>query len=55
MKKKELEVEEKWKIDEAIESFKRYKKIIEEKGMKEKIQKEMEKRGKQMIKEAKEI
>jgi hypothetical protein len=50
MKKVELTKEEeanelKWKVDDAIESFTRYKKLVEDEKIKEKVIKELKKRA----------
>ena len=50
MKKVELTKEEeanelKWKVDDAIESFTRYKKLVEDEKIKEKVIKELKKRS----------
>ena len=50
MKKVELTKEEeanelKWKVDDAIESFIRYKKLVEDEKIKEKVIKELKKRA----------
>ena len=48
MKKVELVEEEnelKWKVDDAIESFTRYKKLVEDEKIKEKVIKELKKRA----------
>lgn len=42
MKDKE---ELKWRVDEAIESFTRYKKLVEDEKIKEKVKEELKKRA----------
>ena len=37
-----------WRVDEAIESYKRYKEAVEEKNIKEEMIKELKKRSKEM-------
>lgn len=47
---KELKMEEselKWKVDDAIRAFTEYKKLVEDKKIREKVIKELEKRSKE--------
>lgn len=55
MKKKDMEIEDKWKIDEAIESLMRYQKIISDEKMKEKVRKELKERASKMKETANEM
>ena len=43
--KEEEENELKWRVDDAIESFTRYKKLVEDEKIKEKVIKELKKRA----------
>lgn len=60
MKKVELTKEEeanelKWKVDDAIESFTRYKKLVENEKIKEKVIEELKKRANEYQNLAKEL
>lgn len=59
MKKVELTKEEanelKWKVDDAIESFTRYKKLVENEKVKEKVIEELKKRANEYQNLAKEL
>ena len=53
---KEEKVDEmKWKVEDAIDSFTRYKKLIEDEKVKEKVIKELEKRAKEYKELSKEL
>ena len=47
--------ETKWKVDEAIENFTRYKKAIEDEKIKNEMIKELKKRSKEMKELAEEL
>lgn len=55
MTKEEKSEREKWKIEDAIRTFTEYQKIMEDKDLKEKAIKELEKRADEFKKTASEL
>jgi len=53
--KEEEEREIKWKVDDAIESFTRYKKLIEDEKIKDKVITELKKRAEEYKKLAEDL
>lgn len=53
--KEDKEQEMKWKVEDAIRSFTEYKKITEDKKVREKVIKELKKRAKEYKELAKEL